>query len=120
MFIVWLGYSLGYYGVDQIRGGNNGLLSLMNPFKQFVEQPQDSGGTPVGTAAPGAVATNPASGTRAGSNPAGVAAISVIPAPAGAPAGTYGVDQNGTIYRKVAGAWTVYTRPNQTAPDRAA
>lgn len=41
-FVVWIGYSLGYYGVDQVRGGNNGLLSLMIPGK-YTNQPTDKG-----------------------------------------------------------------------------
>lgn len=42
VFVVWVGYSLAFYGIDQIRGGNNGLLSLMIPGK-YTNQRTDAG-----------------------------------------------------------------------------
>lgn len=42
-FVAWIGYSLFFYGLDQIRGGNNGFLSLIVPGK-YSAQPNDSGG----------------------------------------------------------------------------
>lgn len=33
VFVVWLGYLVVYYGLDQIRGGNNGLLDLALPAR---------------------------------------------------------------------------------------
>jgi hypothetical protein len=109
VFVLWLGYSLAFYGTDQIRGGNNGLLSLMIPGK-YVEQPRDSAAAGGGTAVTGGpVSPSP-------SNPAGVAAVSATSAPAGAPKGTYGVDQNGNIYVKQNGNWVLYTFANQSKP----
>ena len=43
--IVFVGYSLVYYGVTQIRGGNWGLFDLMIPGKFDSSIPTDSGGT---------------------------------------------------------------------------
>lgn len=31
VLVLWAGYALFYFGVDQIRGGNNGLLDLAIP-----------------------------------------------------------------------------------------
>jgi hypothetical protein len=60
VFVAWLGYSLFYYGLDQIRGGNNGLLSLMIPGK-YSDQPKDSGATPDTGTTTGTTALGPAS-----------------------------------------------------------
>jgi len=44
LVLVWVGYGVGYYGFDQIRGGNNGFLDLMIPGR-FKAVPKDSRGT---------------------------------------------------------------------------
>jgi hypothetical protein len=64
VFVVWMGYSLFYYGLDQVRGGNNGFLSLVTPGK-YTNQTNDSGvgGTNANTstsAAASGTATAPA------------------------------------------------------------
>ena len=104
VLVAWLGYSLAYFGIDQIRGGNNGLLSLMIPGK-YTNQPNDSGvstpGTPIAS-----------SNTVNAGNPGNANPISSTSAPKGAPPGTYGVDPNGTIYVKQGGSWIIYTTPN--------
>lgn len=107
ILIAWLGYGLGYYGVDQIRGGNNGLMSLLIPGK-YSNQPNDSGGA-AGSGAGGAAVSGLA--PNAG-NPGSPNIIEPTSAPKGAPPGTYGVDTNGTTYVKKNGSWTVYSAPN--------
>jgi hypothetical protein len=58
VLVTWLGYSVFYYGLDQIQGGNNGFWSLTNPFVQFVLQPKDgaTGQNTVPTGSPAATA----------------------------------------------------------------
>lgn len=105
LFVIWVGYSLAYYGVDQVRHGNNGLLDLMIPGR-YKNVPADSSApAPVASSAGppgqgGAVATK--------GNPSGTAIIFPTARPAGAPAGSYGVDQDGNIYVKKGGTWQVY------------
>jgi hypothetical protein len=111
VFIQWLGYSLFFYGIDQVRGGNNGLLSLMIPGK-FSEQPKDSAGP-----GPAAAATSGAPGTGGGAvagsaNPSGVSIWNATSPPKGAPKGKYRVNQDGTIEVLSNGVWTVYTAPS--------
>jgi hypothetical protein len=50
------------------------------------------------------------------SNPGGIAAITPVPAPAGAPPGTYGVDQNGNLYRQGPAGWSLYQTPSGVTP----
>jgi hypothetical protein len=72
VLVTWLGYSVFYYGLDQIQGGNNGFWSLTNPFVQFVLQPKDgaTGGETPGTAQVNAAAAGlGASNTSAGPVP---------------------------------------------------
>ncbi len=42
--VALLGYSLLYYGLDQVSGGNNSFFALINPFKPFTNAPKDGGG----------------------------------------------------------------------------
>ena len=60
--IAWLGYTVLFYGVTQVQGGNWGLLDLMIPGKFDPSIPRDSGGAgaggipqPVVTPLPGGV-----------------------------------------------------------------
>jgi hypothetical protein len=99
LFVVWVGYSLAYYGVDQVRGGNNGLLSLMMPGK-YTDQAPDVGAQSPGTALPAGQSTIPTKG----SSTTAPAVIKNTTAPAGQ-TGTFGVDQNGDLYKKVGGVW---------------
>lgn len=57
--IVFVGYSLVYYGVTQIRGGNWGLFDLMIPGKFDGSIPTDSGGTGSGGIPQPIVTPNP-------------------------------------------------------------
>lgn len=118
IFVAWLGYSLAYFGVDQVRGGNNGLLSLMIPGR-YSAQPNDSGG---GAAAPGEPVAGasgaPGGVATGGSNlPQPISDVAATGTPKGAPPGTYGVDPNGNIYEKVGGKWYFYrTATNAGTP----
>ena len=53
--VVWVGYSLAYYGVTQIRGGNWGLFDLVLPGKFNPAAPNDNPGS---TTKPGAYGAN--------------------------------------------------------------
>jgi hypothetical protein len=44
--LCWLGYSLVYYGYDRIRGGNDGLVSLMYPGRYKPTTPDAQAGKP--------------------------------------------------------------------------
>ena len=55
--IALLGYSLVYYGLDQIGGGNNSFFALIDPFKPFTSAPKDGGG---GTSSSSSASINPA------------------------------------------------------------
>jgi hypothetical protein len=113
--VAWLGYALGFYGLDQIRGGNNSFLSLVKPGK-FTSAAPDAGTAPgsTGTAQTGQV---PVYGAPGGTTTGPAAAITTTTKPAGATLpGPYGVDQNGNIYRKVKGKWVLYQMPGQTTP----
>lgn len=62
--VALLGYSLLYYGLDQVSGGNNSFFALINPFKPFTPAPKDGGGT--GNAAPASINTGPVNTTTGG------------------------------------------------------
>jgi hypothetical protein len=108
IFVAWLGYSLGFFGLDQIRGGNNGLLSLMRPGK-FKEQPSDGGGNTDTASVPGGLG----SAVKTSGNPGGVNIWKLIPPPKGAPPGNYRVNQDGTIQVQAGKNWTTYHVPGQ-------
>jgi hypothetical protein len=130
VLVAWVGYSLFYYGLDQIRGGNNGLLSLMVPGK-YTNQPGDSPGLPAAETQGGGVA-NTGTGAGTGANLGSVGSSGTpgkdssgnpLPniafpttAPKGAPKGRYGVDVNGNVYVWKNGGWQLYRYAGQTAP----
>ncbi len=73
--VVFMGYSLMYYGITQVRGGNWGLLDLVIPGKFDATIAMDSGSTGDGTTAgtksgqvPAIVQTGPTSGQSYGGN----------------------------------------------------
>lgn len=112
VFIAWLGYSVAYFGVDQIRGGNNGLIALMKPGV-FTEQQPDGGPQP----AAGATTGGTGSAVKTPGNPSGVSVWNATSAPKGAPPGKYRVNQDGTIQKQTAnGGWMTYQLPGQTSP----
>jgi hypothetical protein len=114
--VAFFGYSVLYFGLDQLQGGNNGFLSLIVPGK-FTEQAGDFAPTPPGTItavtggspfAGGAVAT--------GGNPGGLSAWSATTPPNGAPPGQYRVNQDGDIEVLKNGQWVLYSTPNGQKP----
>lgn len=42
--VAWFGYSVFYYGLDTVKGGNDSFVSLIWPGK-YSPQPRDSGGS---------------------------------------------------------------------------
>ena len=66
--VAFLGYSLFYYGLTQVRSGNWGLLDLMVPGKFDATIPTDAGGS-AGGSGTSPVAGTP--GTGAGQVPIG-------------------------------------------------
>ncbi len=78
--VTFVGYSIFYYGLTQVRGGNWGLLQLMIPGKFDATVPNDSTGNGAGNAPQGDVAgeapavaqTGPGQGITSGSPGAGI------------------------------------------------
>lgn len=59
-FVIFLGYSVFFYGLDQIKGGNNGFLSLIVPGKYTDQVPdQGNGSTSAGSGSTSGSAGNP-------------------------------------------------------------
>lgn len=91
VFVLWLGYWIGYWGLDQVRGGNNGFLSLGIPGK-YTDQAPDKAPAPAPTApVKPATLTNPGQGitTTSGPTSAGGAGTTSYPAaPPDASSGT--------------------------------
>ena len=129
VLVAWVGYSLLYYGLDQIRGGNNGLLSLMIPGK-YSNQPSDSPGLPPAETGGGVVGAslpnlgsvgNAGAGKQSNGNGTPTTALpnivtNPIARPKGAPKGNYGVDVNGNVYVWRNGGWQLYREAGQTGP----
>lgn len=109
VFVAWLGYGVFYFGLDQIRGGNNGFLSLLVPGK-YTNQPSDSPSNPAASGTTGAPGLGGVAKTPG--NPKGVSAWNATSAPKGAPAGSYRVDQDGNIQVFQNGAWVPYSIAN--------
>ena len=58
MLFAWLGYSLAYYGFDQITGGNDSIVSLTWPGKyQVVARDSGSGSGSGGSSGSGITQT---------------------------------------------------------------
>lgn len=72
--VLWVGYGVLFYGVDQIRGGNNGFLDLMIPGKYRNIAP-DEGAEKKGTGG-GFVAGGSGVESLAGAGPANKAIAS--------------------------------------------
>lgn len=78
ILLLWLGYSLGYYGYNRITGGNDKFISLIYPGRWKPVQ-RDGGASPgvAGTGAlnpapqPGAFPNAPSSPTQNPTNPTG-------------------------------------------------
>jgi hypothetical protein len=73
-FVIFLGYAVFYYGMDQIKGGNNGFLSLVVPGK-YSNQTPDNGGSS------GSAGSGSTSGASANPNVAGTAPTSTASVP---------------------------------------
>jgi hypothetical protein len=108
--VMFMGYALAYYGLDQIRGGNNGLLSLVIPGK-FQEQPADAPGPQPASGV--ATTGNPAGGGAVPSagNPGGVSIWKQTTPPKGYPSGPkYRVNQDGSVQQQQPnGSWKTIT-----------
>ena len=83
--VMFMGYSLMYYGITQVRGGNWGLLDLVIPGKFDPTIAMDSGSTGTGPTAgtksgqvPAIVQTGPASAESYGGN-VGVGITQTLP-----------------------------------------
>jgi hypothetical protein len=67
--VVFLGYSVLYYGITQVRGANWGLLDLVIPGKFDPSIPYDPGSSSGGNGSPGSVGGPPAAPGTAGGLP---------------------------------------------------
>lgn len=65
--VTWMGYSLIYYGLDQVRGGNNGFFSLVIPGKYKNVDPDTGSEKKNASASPGGGQTPLPSYTPGGS-----------------------------------------------------
>jgi hypothetical protein len=108
--IAFFGYWTFYYGLTQTQGFNYGFLDLGIPGRWAAAQsiPKDGGGGGVPSSAvpntvPATGGTPPASGAK--NFPAVVVPTAT---PSGAPAGSYGKDQDGNVYVKKNGQWMLY------------
>lgn len=91
--LLWLGYSVAYYGVTQIRGNNYGFLDLMLPGRWSVVRqappPNDRGESPVAGSSTSSTTTVPE--TSSPTTPEGAVtatpggATSSVPGPLGNP-----------------------------------
>ena len=91
-----------------------GALDYFNSIMTGGTLGPGSSGSGSGSSAPVIGSSNTANPGQAPGTPAPIQSVGP---PAGAPSGTYGVDPNGTIYKKnSAGQWGIYTTPGQTSP----
>jgi len=112
ILVTWFGYSVLYYGVTQVQGGNWGYLDLIAPGRWTAAVAATPRDAPGGTAT---VAGGLGSAVPTAGNPAGVNVWNATTAPAGAPPGNYRVNQDGTIeVQAPSGGWTVYSTPGST------